>query len=455
MHKAGLLSNEVLSRRLDDYCTTLSRQGYLNGCVLAASEGRIALCKGYGMANFEHDIPNTPRTAFRIGSITKQFTAMAILMMYDQKLLDLYDPLSKYMPEFPDGDRITIHHLLTHSSGIPNFTSSEAYWSNIRLASGIEETIASFADKPFLFEPGERFDYSNSGYVLLSGIIERVSKLSYEDYIYRTILKPLGMIQSGHDSARKLVKNRASGYELWGSVVNAEFIDMSIPSGAGALYSTIEDLYIWGLSLHTHRLIKESTYVRMTTPYMEHYGYGLFLYNEEINGRSRRVAGHGGGINGFMSEMKHYRDEDLTIIVLSNLASNEVGRICTALARIALGEEVAPPPSYETIRVHDRVLKAAAGSYSSPDAPDAPFSLSYENGKLYLAQRTWFKVELFPYREESGILLFYPNGVEGKVTYTDDGELKKLRIEMFGGVKTAICERSNREAEDILFNYKK
>jgi CubicO group peptidase (beta-lactamase class C family) len=363
--EAGAASIPLLQHNLDDYCQSLTRSGYLNGCVLVASEGRIVLCKGYGMANFEHDIPNTPQTIFRIGSITKQFTAMAIVMMHELKLLNVNDPIARYIPGYPNGDIITIHHLLTNTSGIPNFTGFDDYVAKMRLASSTEETVARFSDKPLLFEPGERFDYSNSGYVLLSYIIERVTNRDYEDYIHHAILKPLGLINSGYDNAKKILKNRASGYEVCGGMVNAEFTDMSIPSGAGGLYSTIEDLYIWGLALHTQRQINEQAYERMTTPFKDRYGYGLFIYEEEILGSSRKVIGHSGGINGFLSEMKHYKNEDLTVIVLSNLVKTQVGPISQQLARIAFGGELKHFDLHEAERTEE-MLGGAEKAVRSP-----------------------------------------------------------------------------------------
>ncbi|WP_054022935.1 serine hydrolase domain-containing protein [Bacillus sp. FJAT-28004] len=438
MNAENVKSTEQLQQKLNDHCNSLAQLGYLNGCVLVASEGRIILSKGYGMASFEHDVPNTPQTIFRIGSITKQFTAAAIVIMHELKLLNVEDPISMYLPSYPNGDKITIHHLLTHTSGIPNYTSLEDFVPKMRLVSSTEDIIARFADKPLLFEPGEKFDYSNSGYVLLTAIIEQISGRTYEDYIHHAISKPLGMINTGYDNAKKILKNRASGYEVWGDVVNAEFLEMTIPSGAGGMYSTIEDLYIWGLSLHSQRQISEKAYGSMTTPFKDTYGYGLFIYEEDIMGSLRKVIGHGGGINGFLTEMRHYKNEDLTIIVLSNLVTTQVGHISQQLARIAFGEEMKLPLSHTPIQLDFNQYTDLVGSYEVEGEPGSSFIITQEQEKFYLTQNKWFKFELCPYSAQVGELLFFLNGMEGKITYSETGSRAELTAELFGGVKKAV-----------------
>lgn len=438
MNTEHVTSNEQLQQKLDNHCNCLAKLGYLNGCVLVAFEGRIILNKGYGMASFELNVPNDPQTKFRIGSITKQFTAAAIVMMHELKLLNVEDPISEYLPSYPNGDKITIHHLLTHTSGIPNYTGLEDFVPKMRLVSSTDDLIARFADKPLLFEPGEKFDYSNSGYVLLTAIIEKVSGRTYEDYIYHAILKPLGMINTGYDHAKKILKNRASGYEVWGEVVNAEFLEMTIPSGAGGMYSTVEDLYIWGLALHSHRQISEKAYASMTTPFKDTYGYGLSIYEEEIMGSQRKVIGHGGGINGFLTEMRHYKKEDVTVIVLSNLVTTQVGPISQQLARLVLGEEVPLPITHTPIKLEINQYNHLVGSYDVEGETGSPLIISQEQEKFYLTQNTWFKFELCPYSALEGELLFFLNGMDGKITYTDTGSVPEITVQLFGGVKKAV-----------------
>ncbi|WP_139993104.1 serine hydrolase domain-containing protein [Paenibacillus paridis] len=267
MYSASLMSNELMHRDLDEYCTSLAHAGRLNGSVLVASEGRIMLSKGYGMADFVNRIPNAPQTMFKIGSMGDQFTAMAVMIMQELKLISVDYPVSKYLPAYPNSDQLTIHQLLSYTSNL----------------------------------------YGQSSYLLLRDIIERITGRAYENYIFHAIFKPLGMINSGY----------------------------SIPHG---MYSTIEDLYLWGLALHTQRQISEQAYLRMTTPHHAQYGYGLFIEQEEMLGRTRKAIGHAGSESGFMSIMKHYKHEDLTVIILSNQASAQVDDISCQLAAIAIAK---------------------------------------------------------------------------------------------------------------------
>lgn len=435
MYAAGLISSDLLHKQLDEHCRLLAHSGYLNGSVLVASEGRILLSKGYGMANFEHDIPNTPQTKYRIGSLTKQFTAMAIIMMDELKQLSVHDPISQYIPGYPNGEQITIHHLLTHTAGIPNFTSFANYGALMRLHSTTKDTISRFSAHPLQFDPGTQFDYSNSGYVILSYLIEQMSGRSYEDYIHHVLLKPLGMMHSGYDNARQMLKNRASGYEIWGDIVHAEFTDMSIPSGAGGMYSTVEDLYLWGLALHAQRQISEQSYERMITPYHGNYGYGLFVQEEERSGISRKIIGHSGSVNGFISEMNHYKYEDLTVIVLSNLSTTPVSEVACQLARMVLGDEVKAPVVQAPVKIAGIRRNALLGSYASESAGEPSFYISLEKEKLYLTQEGCFKYEICPYYEAQDEVFFFLVGLEGKVTYSSVGEEVILILELFGGAK--------------------
>jgi CubicO group peptidase (beta-lactamase class C family) len=217
------------------------------GSVLVAQNGKVLLDKGYGFANLEWDVPNTPTTKFRLGSITKQFTAASILLLEERGKLKVEDPVKKYMPNAPaTWDKITIFHLLTHTSGIPSFTGFSDYESHEAQAMTPGKLVEWFRDKPLEFEPGTKWNYSNSGYVLLGYLIEKISGESYSDFVQQNIFTPLGMKDSGYDSNSAIIAHRAAGYTPGKSnPVNAGFVHMSIPFSAGALYSTTEDLLRW------------------------------------------------------------------------------------------------------------------------------------------------------------------------------------------------------------------
>src|SRR5947199_5748194 len=247
------------------------------GSVLVAQQGKVLLSKGYGSANLEWEIPNSPTTKFRLGSITKQFTAASILLLEEQGKLKLDDPVKKHMSDAPAAwDKVTIFHLLTHTSGIPSFTSFSDYREKESQAMTPEKLVAWFRDKPLDFQPGEKWDYSNSGYVLLGYLIEKISGQSYADFVEQNIFKPLGMKDSGYDSNSAIIAHRAAGYmPTPKGPVNASFVHMSIPLSAGALYSTTEDLLRWEQGLFGGKLLKAESLQKMTAPFKRDYAFGL------------------------------------------------------------------------------------------------------------------------------------------------------------------------------------
>ena len=328
-------SAQDIEAKVDACINAYIESGNFSGSVLIAHGEDVLVCKGYGLANIEHGVLNTPHTKFRIGSVTKQFTSMAVIQLQERGLLSTEDFLAKYIPDYPHGDEITIHHLLTHTSGVVNFTSLSDFDEIEILNLSIEETIELFKNKPLDFQPGEKYKYSNSGYVLLGFIIEKVSNKSYADYIKENIFDPLDMKNSGYDSYSKIINNRAAGYiSSKNGLVNAGYIDMSIPHGAGALYSTVEDLFRWDRALYTEKLVKNDSLKKIFTPFKNDYGYGWFI-SERFG---RKCVQHGGGIEGFKVNISRYPDSRACIIVLSNFEHAPVSDISQDLAAILFGE---------------------------------------------------------------------------------------------------------------------
>ena len=245
------------------------------GSVLVARDEKVLLSKGYGSANLEWDIPNSPTTKFRLGSVTKQFTAACILLLEERHKLKIGDPVKKYIPDAPAAwEKITIFNLLTHTSGIPNFTSFPDYSSTEAIHTTPEKLVARFRDKPLDFQPSEKWSYSNSGYVLLGYLIEKISGQSYADFVQQNIVQPLGMKDSGYDSNSAVLAHRASGYSPSPhGPVNAGYIDMTIPLSAGGLYSTTEDLLRWEQGLFGGKLLTPTSLEKMTTPFKEDYAF--------------------------------------------------------------------------------------------------------------------------------------------------------------------------------------
>jgi len=317
---------------IDTYLNTLVHLGSFSGSILIARNGEVLLSKGYGFADREQKSLNTPQTKFRLGSITKQFTAMAILILEAQGKLDVHDHICNYLSECPEAwETITIHHLLTHTSGIPNVTDFADYKSTMATPSPPEETINRFKDKPLDFRPATSWSYSNSGYILLGQIIERVSGQSYEDFLQKQIFAPLQMTNTGYDHNQD---DLAVGYKSIFS--KADFIDMSIPYAAGGLYSTVEDLYKWDQAFYTMQLLQQDYLDQMIAAYAAipdsdkmAYGYGWLIGLED----SRQIITHGGGINGFVTNIARYPQDKTVIIILSNQEYTSIGIIHPALAK--------------------------------------------------------------------------------------------------------------------------
>jgi CubicO group peptidase (beta-lactamase class C family) len=365
------VSNQDLTARVDEYLNALVRQDRFSGAVLLARDGKVLLSKGYGMANFEDETPNTPQTKFRLGSITKQFTAMATLILQERGKLSVLDSVCKYVENCPAAwQPVTIHHLLTHTSGIPNMTSFPDFRKLKMFPSSPLESIAIFKDKPLEFAPGERFNYSNSGYILLGYIVERAAGQPYADFLRENIFQPLGMNNTGYDVNSSIIKHRASGYTRGANgIANADYINMTIPFAAGGLYSTVEDLYLWDRAFYTEKLVSKKSLEAMSTPFKDGYGYGVGTGEQY----GLKVIEHGGGIEGFSTYLSRFPVENATVIVLSNIDSANTAGVAKHLGGILLSDKVNMPT---VINVSPQILQQYTGRYQVADnAPTEDISV--------------------------------------------------------------------------------
>lgn len=375
----GVSAESFLARldEIDTYLETYAEIRQFSGTVLIAQGNHPPVTRSYGLANREHQVANTPFTKFRIGSVTKQFTAVAILQLQAEGLLELQAPISKYLPDYPEGDRITVHHLLTHTAGIPEYLNPEIFpdlleW--IRQPSKLNQLVDRFKELPLEFEPGEKFSYSNSGYVLLTQIIEAVSDQPYADYLQTKIFDPLGMENTGYEMPQTVIVNLAQGYLFVGddAYLQAAPLDMSIPQGAGGLYSTTADLAIWTQWLHDEQtaptVLSAAAKTMLMQPIVQmepetnpdmFYGYGLVV--DTRFGKQR--AHHNGGISGFASSLAHYPEESLTIAVLSNLETAAPSRISDDLAAIAFQADYELPERREAIELDPSLYEKYIGTY--------------------------------------------------------------------------------------------
>jgi CubicO group peptidase (beta-lactamase class C family) len=410
------------------------------GSVLVARGEEVLLSKGYGSANLEWNIPNSPTTKFRLGSVTKQFTAASILLLEERGKLKTDDPVKKFVPDAPAAwDKITIYHLLTHTSGIPNFTSFPDYQSQEPFPATPEKLVARFRDKPLDFQQGEKWSYSNSGYVLLGYVLEKVSGESYEKFVQENIFGPLAMKDSGYDSNSAIIPRRASGYvRSENGPVNAGFIHMSIPFSAGALYSTTEDLLRWEQGLFGGKVLSAASLAKMTTPFKDDYACGLSVHTV----KGHKVIDHGGGIEGFNTFLAYYPEDKLTVVALGNLNGDAPQQIVTRLAAIAHGEKVELPSERKEITVAPKILEQYVGTYQL--APKMNMMIAMDGGQLISQVSGQGKVPLFAKSETT----FFPKVVDAEIEFgkDDKGAVTYLVLHQ-GGRDMKAARTSGKVAE--------
>jgi len=319
--------------------------------VVVARQGQTILAESFGQADLELDVPMPADASFEIGSVTKQFTAAAVLLLAERGKLAVDDELTKYLPDFPThNQRITIRHLLTHTSGIKGYTEMPEFADLMPLRKSPETLVKLFADKPLDFAPGENLVYNNSAFFLLGLIIEKVSGQTYADFVKANLFDKVGMPGSYYCSERAVRHHHAHGYDTFANaLVLKGAISHVWPYSAGSLCSTAADLTAWTSALHGGRVVSAESYRAMTTPASladgtkTRYGFGILLADL----RGRRAISHGGGINGFLSEVEYYPDSALSIVILLNTAGPVgPGDLARDIADVVLGKVSAPSTTY-------------------------------------------------------------------------------------------------------------
>ncbi len=311
------------------------------GVFLVSKKGKTLYKKAFGKANLELNVDMTPENVFQIGSMTKQFTAVSILILESQGKLKVNDPVSKYIPDYPAGNSITIHHLLTHTSGIKDFTKMKSISEIAQKEMSPKMMVDFFKNEPADFKAGEKFDYNNSGYVLLGYIIELVSGEKYEDFIRKNIFEKAGMNNSYFASDRRIIKNRAYGYHQKNDLyVNKTIINYSVPFASGSLMSTAEDMVKWQDALNKNLILDSEQIRKAFTKYKVNsgeelsYGYGWHL--KDIDGIATRE--HGGSIFGFKSMSVYIPSEDIYVIGFSNCDCHSPTQVTKDIAKLVLND---------------------------------------------------------------------------------------------------------------------
>jgi CubicO group peptidase (beta-lactamase class C family) len=399
--------------RMDAVVASRVEAGQFSGNVLVQRGEETVFAKSVGSADVEHDVPNRAETKFRIGSITKQFTAAAVLLLEQDGKLSVQDPVGAHMPDAPETWKgIRIHHLLSHTSGIPNFTAFPEYRELKLTEMKAADLVKTFRDKPLEFEPGTRFQYSNSGYLLLGYLVGQIAGQTYEELLRSRIFGPLQVKSSGYDHNTAIVKHRASGYTRGpgGNRRNADYINMSVPHAAGGLYSTTTDLCRWMRGLFGGEVLSSASLKKMTTPNLESYGYGL------VTGESagRTFVAHGGGIEGFNTDLRYFPDEQMCVTVLSNVNTNATGAMADELAKLAFGEQVTLHAERKEIPLNREILAKYAGVYRSGGGPTMTITL--EDSGLMSRLGNQPKLRIYPESKTT----FFPKDVAAELVFSRD-----------------------------------
>lgn len=421
--------------KVEEYMQARVSVSGFSGTVLVAHDGKPIFQKGYGLANRDFDIPNTTNTKFRIGSITKPFTAAAILLLEQRGKLKITDPVSQYLPEWSKAwSEVTIHHLLTHSAGLPRLTTQVTTDVSGLTRPNTAPPFRSVQDlykpgeelQPLDFKPGERMVYSNVGYIVLGLIIEKVSGKSYADFMHDEIFRPLGMNDTACEGYNSILKQRATGYTPTGKTfAEASYVDMRAPAAAGCLYSTVDDLLIWDSALYSERLLTINQREKLFTPPRAfdpnnwNYANGWWVSNHF----NRRVQWHRGNVAGFFGIIARYPEERLFVTVLSNTQGTQVRAVANELAAIAFGEKYELPRERKKIEINPATYDAYVGKY---ERLNQVVNITRDGNRLLIQIPGPPPFEIFP---ESAMSFFSGSG-EIVVTFSKDDNGKTAHFIM-------------------------
>lgn len=399
-------ASPAFPQQADDYLQAELQAERFAGSVMAAQSNRIVFMKGYGSANRELAVANTPDTKFRLGSLTKQFTAMCILILQEQGKLSVEDSVSKYLTNCPDAwAKIKLRHLLTHTSGLADYTKLPGYVAGMAQPCPPEKIIQRLRDQPLEFEPGGRFAYSNSGYVLLGYVVEKASGRSYEQFMQQFVFKPLGMKDSGCDRFGTILPQRATGYTPDGdSWVNSAYMDMTFPLGDGALYSTVDDFFRWYQCWREQKLVSADSWKAMTTPEKGDYGFGIAV----VEAFGQKEFAHDGRMNGFVTSMRWLPSSDIFVAAFANSDSAQAGAVADNLVALLLDKPLRQAQAMTSLKLEASQLEALMGRYAFAENPAIITTVTASGGRLFLQTADQPKLEVLPESETNFCLKDFP-----------------------------------------------
>jgi CubicO group peptidase (beta-lactamase class C family) len=445
----NIIKGQSLESKIDKILSNQFKSNETGVSALVAKDGKVIYRKAFGKANLELDVNMTSENVFEVGSITKQFTSVAILMLLEEGKLNLEDEITKFIPDYPTkGKVITVHHLLTHTSGIKSYTSIQGFGKVMTIDESPLKFIDFFKNEPMDFDPGEKYKYNNSGYFLLGYIIEKVSGISYPKFIQERIFDKINMNSSYYGSHTKLIKNRASGYQKRGGFSNAQYISLTLPYAAGSIMSTVDDMLKWQTAITNDVFVKEVTIDKAFTNYTLNngdkinYGYGWSL--NELS--DVLTIEHGGAIPGYLSMGVFVPSKNVYVILFSNCGCQSPTNTALEIAALAIGK-----PSFDenkTIKLSTEQLSKWVGTYEFDNKVLRYITL--KDGQLFSkregSQREAFKI--------------YPNSInsfsfeKGFISYDfsmEDGEkvaLFKNRINKEKGFFTD--KKAPKEKESVI-----
>jgi len=392
--------------------------------AIVSRKGQVIYKKAFGMADLEMNVAMQPDMIFRIGSISKQFTGVAILQLAEKGMLSLQDDIKKFIPDYPThGYTITVEHLLTHTSGIKSYTGMKEFGTIMRKDMKPMEIIDMFKNQPMEFAPGTKWNYNNSGYILLGYIIEKVSGKTYEEYVEENLFAPAGMSNSDYGNDLKIIKNRVKGYQGGKSgIENADYLSMTLPYAAGSLISTVEDLWKWNQALHSYKLVKKESLQKAFTDYKlsngkpTRYGYGWSF--STVQG-SPSIE-HGGGINGFLTDALYVPAEDIFVAIFSNCECKSPGDLAPKLAALTMGK----PYDRKEIAINAATVKEYTGVYENEDGEQRIITA---DGMMLTSQRSGgTKYSIKSYEKDK---FFFENSLSTIVFLRNaDGLIEKLQF---------------------------
>ncbi len=438
VHTGAPTSTSILETRADALMASqLKKKSHPGFTVLVSRGDKVLFSHAYGMADTKSKRANVPDTPFRIGSVTKQFIAAAILVLQERGKLSVQDSLAKYYPEWPNGKNITLHHLLTHTSGLYSYTSNPFFAAQVSKPANIATLIPAIQKANVNFSPGEKWEYCNSGYLLLGLIVEKVSGKTYGEFLNTEFFKPLGMNHTGVHVAGNEPKGEALGYakESLGYKLSNNW-DMTWAGGAGALYSTTGDLHRWNKGIFSGKVLKKEslraafTPVKLADGSTKNYGYGWMINKK----RGVRIISHGGGLQGFQCSLAHAPDQSVTIVVLCNAGPGyDPGGMTGSLADIFLEKEMTPKPVHV---VNEKLIGKNYDDYVGRyDFGKAKLVVTREGDQLYVKLGGQNRIEVFPEATDE----FFLKAVEAAVKFErdKDGNILRLVLHQNGQIQKA------------------